>query len=72
MRRMKSEDRVMCLRLDPESEEVIRQIRVEALRKGEKLLSETEVINRIIREHPAYKAMATQLVAEKVDPREVE
>lgn len=62
MRRMKSEDRVMCLRLDPESEEVVRQIRVEALRKGERLLSETEVINRIIRSYPALTAFADQFV----------
>lgn len=65
MKRLKSEDRVMCLRLDPESEEVIRQIRVEALRKGERLLSETEVINRIIKSYPALSAFAGQFAADE-------
>lgn len=65
MRRLKNEDRVMCLRLDPESEDVIRQIRVEALRKGERLPSETDVINRIIRSYPALTAFAGQFATDE-------
>ncbi len=65
MKRMKSEDRVMCLRLDPESEEVVRQIRVEALRKGERLPSETEVINRIIRSYPALMGFVGQFAGDE-------
>ena len=65
MKRKKSEDRVMCLRLDPESEEVVRQIRVEALRKGERLPSETEVINRIIRSHPALMGFVGQFTGDE-------
>jgi hypothetical protein len=60
MSKPKSEHRSILLRLDPESEEVIRQVRMNVMSKGGRLMSETETINHIIRSHPALASYVVE------------
>lgn len=61
MSRPKSEHRNFLLRLDPESEEVIKQVRMKVMSEGGHLMTETETINHIIRSYPALASYVEQM-----------